>query len=57
MLSSYLHAGLPSGIVPFDFPTKTLHAFLFSLMRATIPANHTILGLTILISSGEDHKL
>ena len=29
-LTFHLHIGLPSGLLPFDFPTYVLYAFLFS---------------------------
>ena len=49
ILSTHLRLGLPSGIFPFGFPTKTLYAPLSSAISATCPS-HLILsiGSTIL---------
>jgi hypothetical protein len=38
-ISSHLHLGLPSGLFPLGFPTKTLYTFLSSPVRATCPAH------------------
>ena len=35
ILSTHLGLGLPSGLLPFGFPTKTLYTPLSSLIRAT----------------------
>ena len=52
ILSTYLRLGLPSGLFPSGFPTKTLYTPLSSPLRTTCPAHlilldfitHTILG-------------
>jgi hypothetical protein len=58
ILSIHLHLGLPSpsGLLPSNFPTNNLHAFLFSPNHATYLA-HLILDLIILIILGEEYKL
>ena len=44
ILSSYLCLGLPSGLLPSCFSIKTLYAPLFSHIRATCPAELSILS-------------
>ena len=47
--------GLPSGIFPSGFPTKTLYVPLLSLILATCPANLTLLGLITRVIFGEEY--
>ena len=44
-LSYQLWLGLLSGVFPVRFPIKTLYTCLFSPIRATCPAHHTLLDL------------
>jgi len=60
MLFTQLLLGLPSGLSPSGFPSKSLYAslfFFFSLMHATCPNQFILLDFITLTIPGEEYKL
>ena len=56
ILSFHLSLGLPSGLFPSGFPTKTLYASLLSLIRVTSPAHLILLDLITRVIFGEQYR-
>ena len=56
IISTHLRLGLPSGLFPSGFPTKTLHTTLSLPKRATCPAHLVLLDFITRTILGEEYK-
>ena len=56
ILSTHLRLGLPNGLFPSGFPTKTLYAPLSSPIRATCPTHLILLDFITRTILGEEYK-
>ena len=56
IIISHPWLGLPSGVFPSGFPTKTLHAPLLFPIHATCHAHLILLVLTTRVTFGEEYK-
>ena len=57
ILSTHLRLGLPSGLLTYGFPSKTLYTPFSSPTRATCPAHFILLDLITCTILDEDYKL
>ena len=53
---SHLRLGLPSGLFPLGFPTKTLYTPLLSPVRATFPVHLILLDFITRTILGEEYR-
>ena len=56
ILSTHLHLGLPTGLLPSGFPTKTLYTPLSPPIRATCQAHFILLDVITRTILGEEYK-